>query len=72
MGEKFIEETLCNECGICKKLCPNGAIELNPKPVFDMDRCYGCWACYNHCPEKAIYTKKVKGKDIIPSLMNNY
>lgn len=66
MGEKFIDETLCNECGICEGSCPYGAIELNSKPVFDMDRCYGCWACYNHCPEKAIYTKKVRGKGHYP------
>jgi len=61
MGEKFVDESLCKECGICKAVCPCGAIKLDPKPVFDMDKCRGCWACYNHCPEKAIYTKKLRG-----------
>jgi len=61
MGEKYVDESLCIECGTCKESCPYAAIELNPKPVFDMDKCYGCWACYNHCPQKAIYTKKFKG-----------
>ncbi len=60
MGEKFLDESLCEECGICEKGCPYGAITLAPKPKFDKDKCYGCWYCYNHCPNKAIYTKKYK------------
>jgi ferredoxin/flavodoxin len=61
MGEKYIDEALCTECGTCEKICPYEAIKLNPKPIFDMNKCYGCWACYNHCPNKAIYTKKYRG-----------
>lgn len=61
MGEKFVDEALCTECGTCKENCAYGAIELAPKPVFDMEKCYGCWACYNHCPNKAIYTEKFRG-----------
>ncbi|MCK4410054.1 MAG: EFR1 family ferrodoxin, partial [Candidatus Eisenbacteria sp.] len=61
MGEKHVDEPLCTECGICEKGCPYGAIRLDPRPVFDTDECYGCWSCYNHCPEKAIYTKKFRG-----------
>ncbi|NHJ49510.1 MAG: 4Fe-4S dicluster domain-containing protein [Asgard group archaeon] len=60
MGDKFVDEELCTECGKCEKGCPYNAIELNPKPQFDMTKCYGCWYCYNHCPEKAIYTKKFR------------
>jgi Fe-S-cluster-containing hydrogenase component 2 len=26
-----------------------------------MSKCYGCWSCYNHCPKKAIYTRKFRG-----------
>ncbi|MFA5806211.1 MAG: EFR1 family ferrodoxin [Melioribacteraceae bacterium] len=61
MGEKYIDEALCTECGTCEKICPYEAIKLSPKPIFDMNKCYGCWACYNHCPNKAIYTKKYRG-----------
>ncbi|HIH36647.1 MAG TPA: 4Fe-4S binding protein [Methanocellales archaeon] len=66
MGEKYVDESLCIECGVCKSVCPYGAIQLKPKPVFDMDKCFGCWACYNHCTEKAIYTKKYKGTSQYP------
>ncbi|MBN1246016.1 MAG: 4Fe-4S binding protein [Anaerolineae bacterium] len=26
-------------------------------PAFDEGQCYGCQACYNHCPAHAIYTR---------------
>ena len=58
MGEKFVDVALCTKCGICEKGCPYNAILLNPTPVFDMTKCYGCWRCFNKCPQKAIYTKK--------------
>lgn len=60
MGHQKVDESLCTECGLCKDKCPYGAIMLDTKPVFDHDKCYGCWACYNHCPTKAIYTAKLK------------
>ncbi|MFC1623427.1 4Fe-4S binding protein, partial [Patescibacteria group bacterium] len=62
MGEQWVDESMCMECGTCQRGCPYGAIKLNPKPVFDHEKCAGCWYCYNHCPKKAIYTKKYKGK----------
>ena len=61
MGEKYVDELVCTECGVCEKMCPYEAIRLDPKPVFNLDECYGCWACYNRCPEQAIYTRKYRG-----------
>jgi ferredoxin len=61
MGLKYVDADLCDECGICGKICPYSAIKLDPRPVFDMAKCYGCWSCYNHCPKKAIYTRKFRG-----------
>ncbi|MDY7078617.1 MAG: EFR1 family ferrodoxin [Chloroflexota bacterium] len=66
MGEKYVDESLCQECGICEKQCPYQAIHLGPKPVFDMSKCYGCWRCYNLCPERAIYTEKFRGEPYYP------
>lgn len=61
MGEKYVDESLCTECGVCAKMCPYQAIRLDPKPIFDQRKCYGCWRCYNRCPQKAIYTRKLRG-----------
>ncbi len=60
-GIQNVNAALCNECGVCAKGCPYEAIALDPKPVFDHEKCRGCWYCYNHCKPKAIYTKKFKG-----------
>ncbi|NJD51694.1 MAG: hypothetical protein FIB07_02385 [Candidatus Methanoperedens sp.] len=70
MGEKFVDEALCIECGVCEKLCPYKAIRCSPKPVFDMNNCYACWICYNHCPEKAIYASKYRGAGHYPKPIN--
>ncbi len=61
-GIQQVQNELCVECGICKKVCPYDAVELNPKPIFDHKKCHGCWACYNHCSKKAIITPKFKGE----------
>jgi ferredoxin/flavodoxin len=66
MGSKYIDVSLCNECGLCEKICPYKAVKLVPKPVFDESKCYGCWRCYNRCPRKAIYTAKYRGKGHYP------
>jgi ferredoxin len=60
MGDKFVDDSLCKECGICRDNCPYEAIRLQPKPLFDMDKCYGCWRCFNRCPTHAIYTKRFR------------
>jgi ferredoxin/flavodoxin len=61
-GVQQVNGELCTECGVCMKGCPYGAITMAPKPVFDHGKCRGCWYCYNHCKEKAIYTKKFSGE----------
>ncbi len=62
MGQKYADKDLCNRCGVCTGVCAYKAIKMDAGPVFDEKKCYGCWACYNHCPTKAIYTEKVKDK----------
>ncbi len=66
MGRKFLDEKLCNECGVCAQACPYQAIKLDPKPIFNSDKCWGCWACYNRCLMKAIYTKNIRGTGHYP------
>lgn len=61
-GRQEVSGDLCTECGVCARNCPYGAITMSPKPVFDHEKCRGCWSCYNHCGEKAIYTKRFRGE----------
>lgn len=49
----------CWGCGICEKICPNKAIEMESKNGVFRVVCYpvlcsGCGACAAVCPEKAI------------------
>lgn len=66
MGEIRVDDSLCNRCGICAKICPHGAITLEPLPYFSKDRCQNCWTCYNKCPEKAIYASTLRGTGHYP------
>ncbi|HEX3023698.1 MAG TPA: 4Fe-4S binding protein, partial [Chitinophagaceae bacterium] len=62
MCHKYVDESLCNKCGVCIRKCPYHAIEMKEFPVFYTDKCFGCWACYNLCPKKAVYTNKLRDK----------
>lgn len=61
----FIDESLCENCGICTEVCP-----LEPKavqqrtdgknslPVYDYERCIRCYCCQEMCPSGAIAIKR--------------
>lgn len=61
-GEQNVKPELCKECGLCANGCPYGAVKMEPKPIFDHNKCYGCWYCYNICKNKAVYTSKFNGE----------
>lgn len=61
MGNKYVDQSLCTQCGTCEKGCPYEAIQLSDTVSFNESKCGGCWSCFNHCPQKAIYTENVKG-----------
>lgn len=43
----------CNECGICAKECPTGAIDVAHPKETDNDKCISCMRCIAVCPNKA-------------------
>jgi NADH:ubiquinone oxidoreductase subunit F (NADH-binding)/(2Fe-2S) ferredoxin/NAD-dependent dihydropyrimidine dehydrogenase PreA subunit len=51
-----IAKDLCKKCGVCKKVCPAGAINWEPKSaaVINKDLCIQCRTCIENCPAQAI------------------
>ncbi|MGM0656022.1 MAG: DUF362 domain-containing protein, partial [Thermodesulfobacteriota bacterium] len=47
-----IDESLCDDCGICRSVCPLG-ISL-PDDIEKIETCIQCLYCYSVCPRKAI------------------
>ena len=47
---------LCSGCGACKKVCPVGVIEGQPKEkhIIDQDKCIKCGQCFEVCRFEAI------------------
>jgi len=58
--KKFIINNSCNECKICKKVCPVDNIEIENIPCFKSN-CQQCLACIQNCPQQAIRLKRERG-----------
>jgi uncharacterized Fe-S center protein len=49
-------EKRCIRCGICREVCPVGAVTMEEDrfPAYDLDVCIGCAQCIAHCPQTAL------------------
>lgn len=75
-GKSYIDQNKCRECGLCKKVCPynaivevmrpckrvcpTGALEINPedkRAMIKNENCINCGACMASCPFGAISDK---------------
>ncbi len=61
LGKINVNENKCTKCGLCAKICPSKAINLDPFPKISK-ACYGCCGCINMCPTDALDSKKTNGK----------
>ncbi len=43
----------CDECGLCAKRCPAGAIDPQAPQATDGSRCISCMRCVSLCPRQA-------------------
>lgn len=49
----------CVGCGVCKRICPAGAIQMEAgKAVIDRSRCIRCFCCQEFCPQGAMKVKR--------------
>ena len=59
-----LDVKVCNQCGLCAKKCPEGAIKENTKGVYMINKklCTGCMTCAEACPKGII--AKVEEKPV--------
>lgn len=68
-SDKWIDNKLCSNCGICSNVCPTGALASSDdrlKILFNPSLCIKCKICHDVCPEKCLYLEdKLYIKDFV-------
>lgn len=62
------DDTACQKCGECGKICPAGAITTKKAELhFDYNRCIRCYCCIEICPHGALRTAETLAGRIVRS-----
>jgi NAD-dependent dihydropyrimidine dehydrogenase PreA subunit len=67
----FYVDNTCSGCGLCETVCLSKRIKVDGKPAWITNDCYYCYACFNFCPQQAIYVRhyeKKKGRYHYPTV----
>lgn len=67
--QALLAPDLCNNCALCREVCPVSAIEpvSGDIPLFIGEKCLGCGLCVGVCPTGAVSLAPVRGEDFIPA-----
>ena len=50
-----LDKRACVGCGVCKNICPAGAIVIkDKKAIIDRKKCIRCFCCQEFCPKSAM------------------
>lgn len=60
---EFLVDSTCTGCGLCETVCLSQRIRVDKIPVWSEDECFYCYACFNFCPEQAIFVKHYDKKN---------
>lgn len=60
LSEPQYNKEKCKFCGICRDICPAGAVDFraNESVGFDLKKCVRCFCCQELCPYGAITVKE--------------
>ena len=65
------DPSICNECGLCAKVCPCSNIEIvdGHARIRDRAHCAHCMACVQFCPRQAM---TIRGRRVRPELQYHH
>lgn len=49
VARAVLRANMCTKCGICSRVCPSGAIEMEDGPMIDEEACTQCGKCAESC-----------------------